>query len=50
MNEVLLEHDKEFRDAPYYGSYDFGFTPVPVFTVLDLDLVRNIYSKFDRQS
>jgi hypothetical protein len=50
FHDVSLEQYKELRDAPYYGTYGFGLTPVPVFTVNDLDLVKNIFSKFGRKS
>ena len=39
--ESLRQYNK-FRDVPCYGSY-MSFTPFPILTPIDLDLVRNIY-------
>ena len=46
FNEVSLRQYKKFRDVPCYGSY-MSFSPFPVLTAIDLDLIRNIYGRWD---
>ena len=45
FNEVSLRQYRQFKDVPCYGSY-MSFSPFPVLTPIDLDLVRNIYGRW----
>ena len=47
FNEVSLRQYRQFKDVPCYGSY-MSFSPFPVLTPIDLDLVRNIYGKWGK--